>query len=30
MMLIIVLGYLVDGLIFRTMEHRLQEKYGLA
>jgi NitT/TauT family transport system permease protein len=30
MILIIVLGYLVDGLIFRTMERRLQEKYGLA
>src|ERR1700733_554809 len=30
MILIIVLGYLVDGLIFRTMERRLQQKYGLA
>jgi len=30
MILIIVLGYLVDGLIFRTMERRLHEKYGLA
>src|SRR6266404_6448828 len=29
MILIIILGYLVDGLIFRTMERRLQEKYGL-
>ena len=30
MILIICLGYLVDGLIFRTMERRLQVKYGLA
>src|ERR1700685_2940248 len=30
MILIICLGYLVDGLIFRTMERRLQQKYGLA
>src|ERR1700756_1785319 len=30
MILIIILGYMVDGLIFRTMERRLQEKYGLA
>jgi len=29
MILIIILGYMVDGLIFRTMERRLQEKYGL-
>jgi NitT/TauT family transport system permease protein len=29
MILIIVLGYMVDGLIFRTMERRLQDKYGL-
>ncbi|HYU46441.1 MAG TPA: ABC transporter permease [Terriglobales bacterium] len=30
MVLIIILGYLVDGLVFRTLEHRLQEKWGLA
>ena len=30
MILIIILGYLVDGLVFRTMERRLQEKWGLA
>jgi ABC-type nitrate/sulfonate/bicarbonate transport system permease component len=29
MILIVILGYLVDGLVFRTMERRLQEKYGL-
>jgi len=29
MILIIILGFMVDGLIFRTMERRLQEKYGL-
>ena len=29
MILIIILGFLVDGLIFSTMERRLQEKYGL-
>src|SRR6267378_2360140 len=29
MILIIVLGYLVDALVFRTAERRLQEKYGL-
>jgi len=29
MILIVILGYMVDGLIFRTMERRLQEKYGL-
>jgi NitT/TauT family transport system permease protein len=30
MILIIMLGYLVDGLVFRTLERRLQEKWGLA
>jgi NitT/TauT family transport system permease protein len=29
MMLIIMLGYIVDGLIFRTMERKLQERWGL-
>lgn len=29
MILIIVVGYLVDGLIFRTVERRLQSKWGL-
>jgi NitT/TauT family transport system permease protein len=29
MILIIILGYMVDALIFRTVERRLQEKYGL-
>ena len=29
MILIIILGFMVDGLIFRTMERRLHEKYGL-
>ncbi len=28
--LIVVIGYLVDGLLFRTLERRLQEKWGLA
>ena len=30
MILIIILGYLVDGIVFRTIERRLQEKWGLA
>jgi sulfonate transport system permease protein len=30
MILIIAIGYLVDGLIFHTMERRLQQKWGLA
>jgi NitT/TauT family transport system permease protein len=30
MVLIIILGYLVDGIFFRTIERRLQEKWGLA
>lgn len=29
MILIIMLGYFVDGLIFRTMERKLQERWGL-
>jgi NitT/TauT family transport system permease protein len=29
MILIIILGFLVDGLVFRTLERRLQEKWGL-
>lgn len=30
MLLIIAIGYLVDGLLFRTLERRLQEKWGLS
>lgn len=30
MILIIALGYLVDGLIFKTVESRLQKRWGLA
>jgi hypothetical protein len=30
MILIIILGYLVNGLIFRTIERRLQDRYGLS
>jgi NitT/TauT family transport system permease protein len=30
MILIIILGYLVDGIVFRTLERHLQEKWGLA
>ncbi|HVO59814.1 MAG TPA: ABC transporter permease [Terriglobales bacterium] len=30
MVLIIALGYIVDGLVFKTVEKRLQEKWGLA
>ena len=30
MILIIVLGYLVDGLLFRTAERKLQERWGLS
>ena len=30
MILIIALGYTVDGLVFKTVEKRLQEKWGLA
>ena len=29
MLLIIAIGYIVDGLLFRTIERRLQEKWGL-
>lgn len=29
MILIIALGYIVDGLVFRTIERRLQQKWGL-
>jgi len=30
MILIIVVGFLVDGLVFRTVERRLQNKWGLS
>jgi len=30
MVLIIAIGYLVDGLVFQTVERRLQNKWGLA
>ncbi len=30
MVLIIALGYIVDGLVFKTVERRLQERWGLA
>ena len=30
MILIIAIGYIVDGLIFKTFERRLQERWGLA
>jgi NitT/TauT family transport system permease protein len=30
MALIVVIGYVVDGLLFRTLERRLQDKWGLA
>lgn len=30
MLLIIALGYIVDGLVFKTVERRLQERWGLA
>ncbi len=30
MLLIIAIGYLVDGLVFRTMERRLQARWGLS
>ena len=29
MLLIVGLGYVVDGLVFRTVEHRLRQKWGL-
>jgi NitT/TauT family transport system permease protein len=30
MMLIIAIGYIVDGLVFKTIERRLQHKWGVA
>ncbi len=30
MLLIIAIGYMVDGLVFRTMERRLQARWGLS
>jgi hypothetical protein len=30
MLLIIALGYIVDGVVFKSMERRLQNKWGLA
>ena len=30
MMLIVAIGYIVDGLIFQTMERRLQDRWGLS
>ncbi len=30
MVLIVAIGYLVDGLLFRTMEKRIRQKWGLA
>ena len=30
MVLIIALGYIVDGLVFKTIERRLQQRWGLA
>jgi NitT/TauT family transport system permease protein len=30
MILIIVLGFMVDGIVFRTIEKRLQRRWGLA
>ena len=30
MILIVAIGYIVDGLVFRTIERRLQQKWGLA
>jgi sulfonate transport system permease protein len=29
MILIIAIGYVVDGLVFRTLERRLQQRWGL-
>lgn len=29
MVLIIILGFVIDGLVFRTMERKLQERWGL-
>ena len=30
MMLIIAIGYVVDGLVFKQLERRLQHKWGLS
>ena len=30
MVLIIALGYIVDGLVFKTIERHLQQRWGLA
>jgi ABC-type nitrate/sulfonate/bicarbonate transport system permease component len=30
MILIIAIGYVVDGLVFKTIERHLQRKWGLA
>jgi NitT/TauT family transport system permease protein len=30
MILIIAIGYIVDGLVFKTIERHLQRKWGLA
>ncbi len=30
MLLIIGIGYIVDGLVFKALEYRLQQKWGLA
>jgi sulfonate transport system permease protein len=30
MILIVVIGYIVDGLVFKTVERRIQRKWGLA
>jgi NitT/TauT family transport system permease protein len=30
MILIVALGYIVDGLVFKTIEQRLQRRWGLA
>jgi hypothetical protein len=29
MLLIIAIGYIVDGIVFKSMEHHLQNKWGL-
>ena len=29
MILIIILGFIIDGIVFRTMERKLQERWGL-
>jgi hypothetical protein len=30
MILIITIGYIVDGLVFKTIEKRLHQRWGLA